>query len=68
MIELRTFQKTVTPPDQQSIVPVLAEKDLGTTQGTVITFPSFKGKTTTGVPSTGPNCRNEKSRANHKSH
>ena len=45
MIELQTFQKTVTPPDHQLFVPVLAEKDLGKIQGSVETFPSFEGTT-----------------------
>ena len=42
MIELRTTQKTVIQPDDQLIVPVLAERDLGTIQGTVEAFPSFE--------------------------
>ena len=45
MIELRTTQKTVIQPDHQLIVPVLAERDLGTIQGTVETFPAFERKT-----------------------
>ena len=45
MIELRTTQKTVIQPDHQIIVPVLAEKDLGTIQGTVETFPASERKT-----------------------
>ena len=45
IIELRTFRKTVIPPDHQLIVLVLAEKDLGTIQGSVETFPSFERKT-----------------------
>ena len=45
MIELRTTQKTVIQPDHQLIVPVLAERDLGTIQGTVETFPTFERKT-----------------------
>ena len=45
MIELRTTQKTVMQPDHQIIVPVLAERDLGTIQGTVETFPAFERKT-----------------------
>ena len=45
MIESRTTQKTVIQPDHQLIVPVLAERDLGTIQGTVETFPAFERKT-----------------------
>ena len=45
MIELRTTQKTVIQPDHQLIVPVLAERDLGTIQGTVEAFPSCERKT-----------------------
>ena len=45
MMELRTTQKTVIQPDHQLIVPVLAERDLGTIQGTVETFPVFERKT-----------------------
>ena len=45
MIELRTTQKTVIQPDHQIIVPVLAERDLGTIHGTVETFPAFERKT-----------------------
>ena len=45
MIELRTTQKTVIQPDHQLIVPVLAERDLGTIQGTMENFPAFERKT-----------------------
>ena len=45
MIELRTTQKTVIQPEHQIIVPVLAERDLGTIQGTVETLPAFERKT-----------------------
>ena len=45
MIKLRTTQKTVIQPDHQLIVPVLAERDLGTIQGTLETFPAFERKT-----------------------
>ena len=45
MIELRTTQMTVIQPDHQLIVPVLSERDLGTIQGTVETFPAFERKT-----------------------
>ena len=45
MIELPTTQKTVIRPDEQLIVPLLAEKDLGTIQGTVEAFPAFESKT-----------------------
>ena len=41
----RTSQKTVLPPDHQLIDPVLAERDLGTIQGSVETFPSVERKT-----------------------
>ena len=34
MIDLQTTQKTVIQPDQQLIVPVLAERDIGTTHPT----------------------------------
>ena len=39
MIELRSSQKILIPRDQQLFVQVLAEKNLGTIQGTVETFP-----------------------------
>ena len=45
MIELRTSQKTVIPPDHQIIVHVLAERDLGTIQGSMETLSSFERKT-----------------------
>ena len=45
MIELRTTQKTVIQQDHQLIFPVLVERDLGTIQGTVETFPAFERKT-----------------------
>ena len=45
MLELRTSQKIVVQPDHQIMVPVIAEKDLGTIQGTVETFPAFERKT-----------------------
>ena len=45
MLELRTSQKIVVRPDHQIMVPVIAEKDLGTIQGTVETFPAFERKT-----------------------
>ena len=44
MIELRTSQNTVIPPDQHLFVPVLAEKHLCTAKGTVEAFPSFDRK------------------------
>ena len=45
MLELRTSQKIVIQPDHQIMVPVIAEKDFGTIQGTVETFPAFERKT-----------------------
>ena len=45
MIELRTTRKTVIQPDHQLNVPVLAERDLDTIQGTIEAFPSFERKT-----------------------
>ena len=44
MIKLRTSQKPEIPPDRQLRVPVFAEWDLGTIQGSVKTFPSFERK------------------------
>ena len=50
MIELPTTQKTVIHPDHQLIVPVLAEKDLGTIRYSRNLSCIRKEDTTTGVP------------------
>ena len=44
-LELRASQKTTISPRQQVVVPVLAEKEIGTVTGTVEAFPAFERKT-----------------------
>ena len=65
MIELRTTQKTVIHPDHQLIVPVLAEKDLGTIRYSRNLSCIRKEDTTTGVPSPDTNRRHEKPRSDY---
>ena len=45
MLELRTSQKSTIAPRRQVVIPVVAEKDIGTVTGTVETFSAFERKT-----------------------